>query len=82
MLVTTLGADEGTTLVTYYYTEIGSLKGFNDGTVDETFDGLFMVARLGLVDEIKLGTDVVTKLCFWYGNLIGTTLGSITTWCI
>ena len=82
MLVTTLGATEGPTLVTYYYTEIGSLEGFNDGTAYDKFDGWLLVARLGLVYILKLRIDEVTEQCFWFEKLIGATLGSITTWCI
>ena len=82
MLVTTFGDAEGPTLFTYKDIKIGSLEGFTDGTADGKFNGLLLVARLGLGVGLKLGTYVVTELCFWDGTLVGTTLGSITTWCI
>ena len=41
-----------------------------------------MVARLVLVVGLKIGTDGVTELGFLDDKLIGTTLGSIPTWCI
>ena len=57
MLDTTLGASEGPTLVTYDDTDIESLEGFADGTADVKLGGLLLVARLVLVDGIRLGTD-------------------------
>ena len=60
MLVTTFGDAEGPTIFTYKSIKTGSLKGFADGTADVKFNGLLLVARLGLVYIIKLGTYVVT----------------------
>ena len=82
MLVAVPGDAEVPTLVTYDYTEIGSLEGCNDGNADVKFYGWLLVAILGLVVGIKLLTDGLTELGFWDGTLFGTTLGSIPTWCI
>ena len=82
MLGTTFGADEGPTLGTYDDTDLVSLEGFTDGTAGGKFDSLLLGARLELLDVINLGTEKVTELGFWYGRLLGTTLGAITTWCI
>ena len=82
MIGTTLGFDEGPTLVTYDDTELGSLEGFTDETSHGKFEGLLLGARIGLFNRLKLGTYKVTEICFWDGQLLGTTLGAITTWCI
>ena len=78
MLSTTLGSPEGPTIGTYYDIEIRSLAGFTYGTLYDNFDGLLLRARLWLVDRLQLGIVEVTELGFWYGELLGTTLGEIT----
>ena len=80
MLVKTLRTAEGPALGKYDDTELGSLEGFNDETAYGKLDGFLLVARTGLVDRLKLGTDLVTEICFWEGKLLGTTIGSIHTW--
>ena len=82
MLGTAIGYSEETTLGTYGGTEIGSLEGFTDIPADSKFEGLLLGSRIGLIDGLKKGTDIVTKIGFWHGELLGTTIGSITTWCI
>ena len=47
---TILGDNEEPTLGTYDDTYLVSLEGFTDGTADVKLDGLFMVARLVLLN--------------------------------
>ena len=80
MIGTTLRTSEGPALGTYDDTELRSLEGFNDVTAYGKLDFLLMGARNGLLDGLKLGTDLVTEIGFWEGKLLGTTIGSILTW--
>ena len=51
-------------------------------TKDSKFDGLLLGSRLVLLDVLKLGTEEVNELGLLDSELIVTTLGEITTWCI
>ena len=67
---------EGPSIGACVGTELGSSQYFTDWTAYRKLGGLLLGGLLGLLYVLILGTDVVTGLGFWYGRVIGTTLGS------